>query len=45
VKENANSEARYFSFPPVKVQIKFIKHLLGVNTLQIKNACWFEVTP
>jgi hypothetical protein len=45
VKENANFEDRYFSFPPVKVQIKFIKHLLGVNTLQAKNACWFGVTP
>ena len=43
VKENANFEDRYFSFPPVKVQIKFIKHLLGVNRGSVNLAVFSEL--
>jgi hypothetical protein len=43
VKENANFEDRYFSFPPVKVQIKFIKHLLGVNRGAVNLAVFSEL--
>ena len=43
VKENANFEDKYFSFPPVKVQIKFIKHLLGVNRGAVNLAVFSEL--
>jgi hypothetical protein len=31
LKDNITMESRYFLFQPVKVQIKFAKHILGVN--------------
>jgi hypothetical protein len=43
VKENANFENRYFSFPPIKVQIKFIKQLLGVNRGAVNLAVFSEL--
>jgi hypothetical protein len=43
VKENANFEDRYCSFPPVKVQVKFIKHLLGVNRGVVNLAVFSEL--
>ena len=32
-----------FSFPPVKVQIQFIKHLLGVNRGAVNLAVFSEL--
>jgi hypothetical protein len=43
VKENANFEDRYFSFPPVNVQIKLIKQLLGVNRGAVHLAVFSEL--
>jgi hypothetical protein len=40
---NANFENRYFSFPPIKVQIKFIKQLLGVNRGAVHLAVFSEL--
>ena len=43
VTSKCNIEEKHFSCPPVKVQIKFIKHLLGVNRSAVNLAVFSEL--
>lgn len=47
VSDKYNLEDMYSSFPPVKIQTKFIKHLLGVNKGAVNLAVLSElgITP
>ncbi len=43
VNNKTNLEDKYFNRPPVKVQIKFIKHILGVNRSALNLAVFSEL--
>ena len=43
VTNKTSIEEKHFSCPPVKVQIKFIKHLLGVNRSAVNLAVFSEL--